>query len=359
MKISSQRILQDVGVPVASILVSLCIGGLFILGIGQNPFYVYGELFRGTFGDSYNIGQVLYKATPLILTGLSVALGFRAGLFNIGADGQLYIGAFCTALVGFWLPSHLPILPSIVVISSCILAGFIGGGLWGMIPGILKAKLGVHEVINTIMMNFIAYGLTNYLVLEVYSVRETVHTPPIGDIAKIPRFDSILGLFHGSPVNVSLFLSIVCAVLVYFLLWRMRLGYELRTVGLNPSAAKYAGIHVGWIVTLTMFLSGGLAGLVGVNFVQGYKYYFEDGFATGAGFMGIAVALVGRNHPIGVILAAILFGTLSQGGLAINTIVPKELVEILQAIVIIVMVVMTEVFRRWLRNRPVISVVNE
>lgn len=352
-RFSSQALLENVGVPLAAIFVSLLIGALFILGIGQNPFYVYAQLFQGTFGDSYSIGQVLYKATPLILTGLAVALGFRAGLFNIGADGQLYIGAFFTAVAGGWIPNHFPGLPSLIVVPLCMLAGFIGGGLWGVIPGILKAKLGVHEVINTIMMNFIAYGLTNYLVLDVYSVPETVHTPPIGDTAQIARLDSLIGLFHGSPVNVSIFLSLFCAFFVYILLWKMRLGYELRAVGQNPGAAEYAGIHVGWIITLTMFLSGGLAGLVGVNFVQGYKYYFEDGFATGAGFMGIAVALVGRNHPIGIILAALLFGTLSQGGLAINTLVPKELVEILQAIVIIVMVVMTEVFRRWVRRRPV------
>lgn len=355
MKANKLSYFQSMGVPLAAILVSLIIGGIFILSIGKNPFEIYALLFKGTFGTSYDIGQVLFKATPLIFTGLSVAFAFRVGLFNIGAEGQLYMGAMLATLAGIWIPARFPSLPSLIVVSICIFAGFIGGGCWGIIPGWLKARFGVHEVINTIMMNFIAYGLTNYLVLEVFSVPETIHTPEIGLSARIPRFDALLGIFRGSPVNISLLIAISFAVLAWVVLTRTQLGYEIRAVGLNPKAAEYAGIPVAKTMTLAFFIAGGLAGVAGSNFVQGFKYYYEDGFAAGAGFMGIAVALVARNNPMGILFSALLFGTLSQGGLAINTQVPKELVEILEAVVILAMVVMTELFNRWIIKQKKLS----
>jgi simple sugar transport system permease protein len=348
MQKNKLSLIQSIGVPLGAILVSLVIGGIFILAIGQNPVEIYALLFEGTFGTSYDIGQVLFKSTPLIFTGLAVAFAFRAGLFNIGAEGQLYIGAMLGTLTGIWIPAKLPFLPSVIVVPLCLTAGFLGGGIWGLIPGWLKAKFGVHEVINTIMMNFIAYGLTNYLVLEVFPVPETIHTPEIGLSARIPRFDAFMGLFRGSPVNFSLLIALGCALIAWGIITKTRLGYEIRAVGLNPKAAEYAGIPVAKTMTLAFFIAGGLAGLAGSNFIQGFKYYYEDGFAAGVGFMGIAVALVARNNPIGIIFSALLFGILSQGGLAINSQVPKELVEILEAVVILVMVVMTELFNRWL-----------
>jgi len=328
------------GVPLVALAAAFGAGALFIAAIGQDPGAVYARLLNGTFGDFYGFGQVLFKATPLIFSGLAVALAFKAGLFNIGAEGQLYVGAFCTAWVGFTLTG----LPGLVLVPLCVVAGALGGAAWGIIPGYLKARFGTHEVINTIMLNFIAVALTGYLVTNVYIVPETIHTPRIAAQAQIPRLEQFWPVFRGSPVNVSLFLALAVAVLAYVFLWRTKLGFELRAVGLNPWAAEYGGVSVASGIVTSMALSGGLAGLVGVDFVLGYKYYYEQGFSAGVGFMGIAVALLGRNHPLGVVLAALLFGALSYGGLVINSVVPKELVDILQAIVIVAVIVGTNLF---------------
>ena len=336
----AQKLIGAIAVPVIAIAAALLAGAVFIAAIGQSPAVVYGILLRGTFGNFYGLGQVLFKATPLIFTGLSVALAFKAGLFNIGAEGQLYIGAFAVAWVGFTFSS----LPGFVLVPLCILAGALGGALWGVIPGYLKARFGTHEVINTIMLNFIAMALTGYLVTYVYFVPETVHTQRIAAQAQIPRLEEFWPVFRGSPVNFSLFLALGIAIVVYLFLWKTKFGFELRAMGLNPWAAEYGGISVRSGVITAMTLSGALAGLVGVDSVMGYKHYYEAGFSSGTGFMGIAVALLGRNHPLGVVLAALLFGALSYGGLVINAIVPKELVDILQAIVILVVIAGTNVF---------------
>ncbi|MBN1503914.1 MAG: ABC transporter permease [Candidatus Eisenbacteria bacterium] len=328
------------GVPLVALAAAFGAGALFIAAIGQDPGAVYARLLGGTFGDFYGFGQVLFKATPLIFSGLAVALAFKAGLFNIGAEGQLYVGAFSTAWVGFTLTG----LPGVVLVPLCILAGALGGAAWGIIPGYLKARFGTHEVINTIMLNFIAIALTGYLVTHVYFIPETIHTPRVAAQAQIPRLEQFWPAFRGSPVNVSLFLALAAAALVYVFLWRTKQGFELRALGLNPWAAEYGGVGVASGIVMAMALSGGLAGLVGVDFVMGYKYYYEQGFSAGVGFMGIAVALLGRNHPLGVVLAALLFGALSYGGLVINSVVPKELVEILQAIVIVAVIVGTNLF---------------
>ncbi|MCX5801895.1 MAG: ABC transporter permease [Candidatus Eisenbacteria bacterium] len=335
-----QKLSGAIAVPVIAVATALLAGAAFIAAIGQSPVVVYGILLRGTFGNFYGLGQVLFKATPLIFTGLSVALAFKAGLFNIGAEGQLYIGAFAVAWVGFTFSG----VPGFLLVPLCILAGALGGALWGFIPGYLKARFGTHEVINTIMLNFIAMALTGYLVTYVYFVPETVHTQRIAAQAQIPRLEEFWPVFRGSPVNLSLFLALGAAVAVYLFLWKTKFGFELRATGSNPSAAEYGGISVGSAVITAMTLSGALSGLVGVDFVMGYKHYYEGGFSSGIGFMGIAVALLGRNHPLGVVLAALLFGALSYGGLVVNAIVPKELVDILQAIVILVVIAGTNVF---------------
>jgi len=335
----AQKLGQAVAVPLIAVAAAFLAGAVFIAAIGQSPVTVYGMLLSGTFGNFYGLGQVLFKATPLIFTGLSVALAFKAGLFNIGAEGQLYIGSFAVAWVGFSFSS----LPGFLLVPLCILAAALGGAAWGIIPGYLKARFGTHEVINTIMLNFIAMALTGYLVTYVYFVPETVHTQRIAAQAQIPRLEAIWPAFRGSPVNVSLFLALGVAVAVYLFLWKTKYGFELRAMGLNPLAAEYGGISIASGIVSAMTVSGALAGLVGVDFVMGYKHYYEGGFSSGMGFMGIAVALLGRNHPLGVVLAAMLFGALSYGGLVINAIVPKELVDILQAIVILIMIVGTNV----------------
>jgi simple sugar transport system permease protein len=325
-------------------------GAVFILIIGKNPFEVYSILIIETLGNSYGIGQVLFKTTPLIFTGLAVAFAFKAGLFNIGAEGQLNIGAFFTAWVGFTFAS----LPSYLIIPLCIIAGIIGGGVWGGIAGYLKAKFGSHEVINTIMLNFIAAALVSYLVNEVYNIPATIHTPEISASAYIARFDSFTGLFKGSPYNMSFLIALLCCGIMYYVIWKTPFGYEIKTLGLNRRAAEYARMKIEKLIISSMFISGAFAGLVGCNFVLGYKHYFELGFSEGAGYIGIAVALIARNNPFALILVAFFFGILEYGGLTINTIVPKELVAILQAILIFFTIIIAKILDRTKLNPKVV-----
>ncbi len=335
------KLLLHVGVPAVAILLSFVAGGIFILAIGENPFRIYFIMFSEAMGTSYGWGQIIFKMTPLIFTGLAVAFAFRAGLFNIGAEGQLYVGAMMTAVAGYLFRS----LPPFFLIPICILAGALGGGVWASIPAVLKARLGVHEVINTIMMNFIAMALVNYILMAHFAVPETVHTPKIGVGGHLPRLSVIVPALRASPANFSFLIALLMALLVWFIIFKTRFGYEIRACGFNPTASRFAGISVPWTTFWTFLISGALAGLVGTNFVMGYKHYFEEGFASGIGFMGIAVALLGQNHPLGVILAASLFGILAHGGLVINAYIPKELIDILQAIVIIFMVALSSILK--------------
>lgn len=343
-KLRSDTLMLELLVPVIAVILSFLAGGLFILAIGSNPLLVYGQMFRECFGTGYGFAQVLQKTTQLIFTGLAVALAFRVGLFNIGAEGQLYLGAFLVALAGWLMGS----LPAVLLIPLCILAALIGGALWAGIPGLLKAFFGAHEVITTIMMNFIAIALMSFLINQpAFSVKETVHTPAIAKAAQLPRLSQYVSSFSGSTASLSLLIALIAAGAVWYLLWRTRTGYELRAVGHNPHAAEYGGINVKKTIVITMLISGGLAGLVGVDFVMGYKHYFEEGFSSGLGFLGIAVALLGRNHPLGVVLAAFLLGTLNYGEIALTEAVPKEIVEILQAIIIIMVVTNSKIVKRW------------
>ena len=333
--------------PAFAVVAALLVGAGFILAVGQDPLVVYGAMAAGVFGSAYGWGQVLFKATPLVFTGLAVAIGFRAGLFNIGAEGQAYVSAFAMGAVGAALA---PRLPGFVVLAAAALAGVVTGAAYAALPGILKARFGAHEVINTIMLNFVAAAAVNYFGHAAF-VHETVHTPELPAAAMLPRLGAWWPALAGSPVNASLFLAALMCVAVGLLLWRTPFGYELRATGLNPGAAEYGGARVPAVWVKTMALSGALASLVGVNFVLGYKGYFESGFTSGVGFLGIAVALLGRTHPAGIALAALFFGALSQGGLVINSLVPKELVDILQAIVILMAIVSHETVERWMRKR--------
>ena len=342
--------LEESVVPaVVAILIAAVVGDLLILSFGQSPRDVFRLLLEGTWGNAYGFGQVLYKATTLTFTGLAVALGLRAGLFNIGAESQLAVGGFCAAMVGLFLPTGLP---SLVVLPVFILAAGLGGGVVGGIPGVLKAKFGAHEVITTIMLNFVVMALLNYLVATHLKVEGSLHTKEI-QAGQIPRLDAFASAFHGSAANLVLLLALVAAAGVAFYLFRTRRGFELRAVGLQPQAAEYGGVDVGGVWMRAMIASGAIAGIGGLNYVLGYKHYYEEGFAGGAGFLGIAVAIVGRNHPVGVVLAALLFATISQGGLAVNAIVPKEFVDVLQAVVIIAVAASVPAVRRLLRARPV------
>jgi simple sugar transport system permease protein len=340
--------LEEAVVPaVVAILIAAVVGDLLILSFGQSPRDVFRLLLDGTWGNAYGFGQVLYKTTTLTFTGLAVALGLRAGLFNIGAESQLAAGGFCAALVGLILPTGLP---SLVVLPVFMLAAGLGGGIVGGIPGVLKAKFGAHEVITTIMLNFVVMALLNYLVASHLKVEGSLHTREIFG-GQIPRLDAVASAFHGSAANFVLILALLTAAGVGLYLFRTRRGFELRAVGLQPRAAEYGGVDVGGVWLRAMIASGAIAGLGGLNYVLGYKHYYEEGFAGGAGFLGIAVAIVGRNNPFGVVLAALLFATISQGGLAVNAIVPKEFVDVLQAVVIIAVAASVPRVRRLLQSR--------
>lgn len=332
--------------PLVALLVALICGDLLIMSYGQSPSTVYRLLLEGTWGNAYGFGQVLYKATTLIFTGLSVSLAIRAGLFNVGAESQLAAGGFVAALVGMGLS---PRMPWILAIPICMLAAAVGGGIVGGIPGWLKVKYGAHEVIVTIMLNFVVLALLNYIVAAKIHVSETLHTPEIRH-GSIARLDSFIPAFHGSAANLSILIALATAAVVWVYLFKTKRGFELRAVGLQPDAAEYGGVSVGGIWMRAMVLSGAVAGLGGINYVLGYKHYYEEGFAGGAGFLGIAVALVGRNHPVGVVLAALFFATLSQGGLAIHAFVPKQMVEVLQGVVILAVAMSVPEVRRALRQ---------
>jgi len=321
-----EMMLQAYGVMLA-LLVAMAAGSLLILSFGQSPAQVYGVLLKSTWGDSYGFGQMLFKSTPLILTGLSVALAFRAGLFNIGCEGQLLVGGFACALLGTALPDATP---GLIAIPLCILAAASAGGALGALPGALRAYTGAHEVINTIMLNMIAGAAVLWAGNRFFFVSETTHTGEVTSSAWIPT----LGLGQ-SAANWSFVVALALAAAFWFFMDRTRRGFELKTVGFSPGAAENAGIDVRRSIVIAMTMSGALAGVVGANYVLGYKHYFEDGMGRGMGFMGIAVALLGRNNPIGIVFAALLLGTLSHGGLAVNAFVPKELIDILQAVIIL------------------------
>ena len=333
--------------PLVAILIAMVVGDLLIIFYGQRPAEVYRLLLEGTWGNAYGLGQVLYKATTLTFTGLAVSIGLRAGLFNIGAESQLAFGGFAAAALGVMLPAAFP---AFLIVALCTVAAAVAGAGAGAIPGYLKARFGAHEVIVTIMLNFIILAVLNYVIAEHLHVPETLHTPAVEGGFFI-RLADVIAAFHGSAVNATILLALAVVAAMWWLLFRTRQGYELRAVGLQPKAAEYGGINVPNTWIKAMALSGAIAGLGGVNYVLGYKHYYEEGFAGGAGFLGIAVALVGRNHPFGVVLAALFFATLSQGGLAIHALVPKQIMDILQGIVIIAVAVTVPEVRRAMAAR--------
>ena len=340
-----QRLEEVLLPPLMALAVAVVVGDLLILAFGQAPGEVYRLLLEGTWGNAYGLGQVLFKATTLTCTGLAFAVSARAGLFNIGGEGQLATGGFLAGVLGLVLPAGMPL---VLALPLMVIAAMVGGGVVGWVPGALKARFGASEVIVTIMLNFVVLALLNYVIAAHLHVPETLHTPEIA-AGVVPRLSTVFPMFAGSAANFSLLVVLAAAAVLWWYLFRTRRGYELRAVGLQPGAAEYGGVRVGAVWMRALTISGAIAGLGGINYVLGYKYYYEEGFATGAGFLGIAVALVGRNHPVGVVLAALLFATLSQGGLAVNALVPKQLVEVLQAVVILAMVTSVPEVQRALR----------
>ncbi len=362
-----RRTLQVLLVPALAVVSGLLVGGIIIFltteevytGWARSPFIgiqagleaagrAYRALFVGSLGDPARIiGAIgsgdaeairrainpffesLLSATPFIFAGLSVALGFRVGLFNIGAEGQLFIGATTAAFVGYSLTG----LPAIVHIPLALLAGAIGGGLWGFIPGWLKAKTGGHEVINTIMLNWIAIRLTEWLLNGPMQRPDSFNpvSPTIQTSAMLPRF-------FGAPIRFHLgfFIALGVAYVIYWLLFRTTWGFDLRTVGSNPNAARYAGMNTVIATVVAMSLAGALAGLAGANEVLGVNHNLAMAFSAGTGFDSIALALLGKSHPLGVVLAALLFGTLRNGAtqMQLSAGIPIDIIQVLQAVVL-------------------------
>lgn len=342
---SSNGLLANLLPVLVALAIAAVVGDLLILTFGEAPRTVYRQLVEGTWGNAYGIGQVLYKATTLTFTGLAFAMAGRAGLFNVGAESQLAMGGFAAGIAGMLLPAGMP---SLVAIILCVAAAALGGATVAAVPGVLRARFGASEVIVTIMLNFVVLALLNWLVAAKIHVTETLHTPPIA-AGGVARLSGAFAGFHGSAANWTILFALAAALVCVWYLFRTRGGYELRAVGLQPDAAEYGGVNVKRVMSLSMILSGALAGMGGINFVLGYKGYYEEGFAGGAGFLGIAVALVGRNHPLGILLAALLFATLSQGGLAVNALVPKQLTDILTAVVILAVATAVPEVQRQLR----------
>ena len=331
------KTLRELLFPLAAVVAAFIVGGIVVLAVGDSPVSTYTLLIGSALTWPDGIGYTLFYATPLIFTGLAVAVAFRCGLLNIGAEGQLYAASFITAWVGITCAG----LPGVLLVPLCFLAALVAGGFWGAVPGVLKARFGAHEVITTIMMNFIAVALASYFTQYHYKPQgdPILETVPIGEGAHIARLGRFVpGFPERIPLNLAFPLALVVCLLVYLFLWRTRWGYEIRATGANPAAAQYGGIATGRQVVLAMSISGALAGMVAINEVLGYRYRYYDGFSSGYGFTGIAVALLGRNHPVGVILASLLFGALLRGGLFVDIFtehVSKDLVMVLQGIIIL------------------------
>ena len=322
-----------------ALLASIAIGSIMMFAVGRSPAHVWWTMLADTLGDPYEIGQVLFKATGIALAGLGVALALDVGLFNIGAEGQMTAGVVACGIVGVSLPAGTP---AIVAIPVCVLAAAAAGALVGGIIGGLRVYRGAHEVITSIMLNAIVGGVTLWLGSSVLFVNGTTTGSPIATGAEMP--DLPLG---GSAANATLLLAIAIAGAVWFVRSRTTWGQAWRTVGRDPAAAASVGISVGRVQLYAMLGSGALAGVAAVNFVLGYKHAFEEGLGRGTGFLAIAAALLGRMHPAGVFAASLLLGLLSEGGLVVAELVPKEVTEVLQGVVVLAVAASSP----WVRKR--------
>lgn len=323
--------IRQILLPFSAIVLSLLLGAVFILISGRDPIRAYRALFLGAFGDLFSVGETLENMTPLILTGLAFAFAFRARLVNIGAEGQFLIGAIAATWAGTMIQ-----LPPVLHAIIALLFGFVGGALWGGIAGVLKAARGVNEVISTIMLNFIALFLINYLVTGPFKEPSAENFPQTAQVLASAR---LIRIMPPSRLTLGIFIALLAAAAIWWLLWKTTIGYEIRAVGLNAPAAEYAGIKANYNIVLAMMISGGLAGLGGGIIMTGLFLRYQQGFSPGYGFTAIAVSLVGGNNPPGVVLSAFLFAVLAQGARGMQNLagVPKDTVLIIQALVIFFM----------------------
>lgn len=315
-----------------SLLLAAALSSIIILALGQNPLHIGSVMLRGSVGSMRSLANTLEEATPLVFTGLCVAIAMKCGLFNIGGEGQLVVGAFAAA----WLGVKLTGLDPVTHVVICLAAAAAVGALWAIIAGVLRARFGAHEVINTIMLNYVAFILTNYFVNLPY-FKKPGQIPQTEDVLSTALLPRLTFIYQYTRLNLGFVLAIAAAIGIYVILERTKLGFEIRSVGLNPVASGASGISVVRNTVIAMAIAGSLAGLAGAERVMGVHKHFVSPFPFGYGFAGIAVALLGRNRPFGVVLAALFFGALASGGAQVDmeTQVPRELVTVIQAIVII------------------------
>jgi len=335
----------NVLMPAMNVLLAFIVGGLAVAVIGENPLEAMRVLAYGAFGTGTGLGFTLHFATSFIFTGLAVAVAFHAGLFNIGGEGQAYVAGLGAIVVALWLDQTNWVF---VLVGSTVAAMTLGA-LWAIIPGYLQAKRGSHIVITTIMFNFIASALMSYMLAQVITnPGANAETRTIAEGARLPLMAEYFDFFKYSPLNITVIFGVLALIFVYILIWRTKLGFKIRTLGANPDAARYAGISALAIIIIAMAISGALAGLMAVNEAIGVQKRLTVGYVHGFGFVGIAVAFMGRAHPVGIALAAILFGALYQGGQELAFVmpnVPSELVVVIQALVILFSGAMDEMFK--------------
>jgi len=315
-------------VPIISVIMALLISSVVILLIGQDPIVAYAALFKGAFGSKLAIASVIIKTTPLILTGLAVGFGFRAGLFNIGAEGQMVMGAMIATAFAI----NVAWMPAVLAIPLTMVVGMAAGAGYAAIAGVLKAKTGAHEVVTTIMLNWIAEYLSSYVVTVPMGVGfGTPKSPEIANSAKLPPLMTV----QATELTSGIIVAVIAAVVIYIVLEKTTKGYELKGTGFNPYAAEYGGIKISQNIVLAMAISGALSGLAGTLEVMGVHHRFLGTLSGGKGFDGISIALIGQNNPIGIIFAALLMGSLRTGSNEMQFVgVPKHIILIVQAIII-------------------------
>ncbi|MDY6875492.1 MAG: ABC transporter permease [Chloroflexota bacterium] len=313
---------------VLGVLLAFFAGALFLLVFQEDPVAAYSALFKGAFSSKRYISETLLSTTPLIFGGLAVALGFRCGLFNMGVEGQIVLGGMMAAYIGYaWE------LPKVIHLPLAILGGAIVGGLWGAIPGYLKARYRIHEVITTIMLNYIVFEVASYMIAVGGPMKADSELPVSPDILPTAQ---LIRIWEGTRLSGGIFIALGVVVLVWFFLFKTRLGYKMRAVGFNADAAEYAGIKPGRMMVLAMFFSGALGGMAGAVEVLGVHYKFYAAFSPGYGWDAIAVALLGLLHPLGVVASAFLFGVLRSGSITMQAIaqISKDIVLVLTALII-------------------------
>jgi general nucleoside transport system permease protein len=341
--------------PVSGVLAALLIGAVMLVLLHANPFEAYGAMIAGAFGSVSGITQTLVKATPLLLVGLGICIAFRASVINIGGEGQIIVGA----VAGTWFPLVFRTWPGWLLIPSTLLVGFLAGALWGFLPGILKARLKVNEILSTVMMNAIALQLMNMLIRSVLMDPAGVTSGTyLAQSERLPEQVWLARLVPQTLLHSGALIAVVLAVAVYIFLWRTTIGYRIRAVGLNPDASRFAGINVPFYQALSLTLAGGFAGVAGAVEVIGVQHRLLEGITSGYGFSGIVAALFGGLHPLGTIPAAILFGGLLVGGDKMQRAVqvPSSLIDAILGLVVLFVVGSAWISRRWAARRLAASV---